>query len=78
LIWLNKKIDIMEKLVQDLVEETGTLLVARSEDIGYYGDMSDFGNEIGIVVGQFFKSKENIEDFITGLKHGISLTNGTH
>jgi len=40
--------------------------------------MSDFGNEIGIVVGQFFKSKENIEDFITGLKHGISLTNGTH
>jgi len=70
--------DIMEKLVKNLVEETGTLLVSRSEDIGYYGDMSDFGNEVGIVVGQFFKSKEDIEDFITGLRHGISLADGTH
>jgi hypothetical protein len=70
--------DIMEKLVKNLVEETGTLLVSRSEDIGYYGDMSDFGNEVGIVVGQFFKSKEDIEDFITGLRHGVSLADGTH
>jgi hypothetical protein len=70
--------DIMEKLVKNLVEETGTLLVSRSEDIGYYGDMSDFGNEVGIVVGQFFKSKEDIEDFIVGLRHGVSLADGTH
>jgi len=68
----------MEKLVKNLVEETGTLLVSRSEDIGYYGDMSDFGNEVGIVVGQFFKSKEDIEDFIVGLRHGVSLADGTH
>jgi len=68
----------MEKLVKNLVEETGTLLVSRSEDIGYYGDMSDFGNEVGIVVGQFFKSKEDIEDFIVGLRHGVSLSDGTH
>jgi len=70
--------DIMEKLVKNLVEETGTLLVSRSEDINYYGDIIDFGNEVGIVVGQFFKSKEDIEDFITGLRHGVSLVDGTH
>ena len=68
----------MEKLVKNLVEETGTLLVSRSEDISYYGDMIDFGNEVGIVVGQFFKSKEDIEDFITGLRNGVSLVDGTH
>ena len=68
----------MEKLVKNIIEETGTLLVSRSEEINYYGDMIDFGNEIGIVVGQFFKSKEDIEDFIIGLRHGVSLVDGTH
>ena len=76
MILLNKK--NMEKIIQNLVEETGKLLVARSEDIGYYGDISDFGNEVGVVVGQHFKKKQDIEDFITGLRHGISLVDGTH
>ena len=42
------------------------------------GDMSDIGNEIGIVLGEFITTEEELNDFITGLKHGISLTNGTH
>jgi len=42
------------------------------------GDMSDIGNEIGIVLGDFIQSDEEYKDFIHGLRHGMSLTNGTH
>jgi len=42
------------------------------------GDISDVGNEIGIALGQYLSTNEELNDFITGLKHGISLTNGTH
>tara|TARA_R110000868_G_scaffold393417_2_gene664429 strand:+ start:7872 stop:8090 length:219 start_codon:yes stop_codon:yes gene_type:complete len=48
--------------------------------MNYVGDISDLGNEIGIVVGSAFKdmSDEDITDFIHGFRHGVSLTNGTH
>ncbi len=44
------------------------------------GDISDVGNEVGFALGKALVDlKENeIKDFILGLKHGISLTNGTH
>jgi hypothetical protein len=49
------------------------------ENINYAnGDISDVGNEIGIALGQYLSTEEELNDFITGLKHGISLTNGTH
>jgi hypothetical protein len=49
------------------------------ENINYdNGDISDVGNEIGIALGQYLSTEEELNDFITGLKHGISLTNGTH
>ena len=46
----------------------------------YVGDLSDLGNEIGITVGYTYKdmTEEDIKDFISGFKHGVSLTNGTH
>jgi hypothetical protein len=46
----------------------------------YIGDISDLGNEIGYTVGSVYKdmTEEDIEDFISGFIHGISLTNGTH
>ena len=49
-------------------------------DIGYIGDLSDFGNEIGISLGHTYPNMNasEIEEFIIGLRHGISLTNGTH
>jgi hypothetical protein len=43
--------------------------------------MSDIGNEIGIVIAKYFNKNKlgfELEDFIAGLKHGISLTDGTH
>jgi hypothetical protein len=49
------------------------------ENINYpNGDISDIGNEIGIALGQYLSTEEQLNDFIAGLKHGISLTNGTH
>ena len=42
-----------------------------------YGDYSDIGNEIGIVLGKTI-TKDELEDFLTGLRHGISLSDGTH
>jgi hypothetical protein len=46
----------------------------------YTGDMSDLGNEIGVTVGHAYENmtEENINDFISGFRHGVSLTNGTH
>ena len=46
----------------------------------YIGDISDLGNEIGITVGNAYENmtEENINDFISGFRHGVSLTNGTH
>jgi hypothetical protein len=43
-------------------------------------DLSDLGNEIGFILGDIIKDMddENIQTFITGFKHGVSLTNGTH
>ena len=44
------------------------------------GDISDIGNEIGIAVGYHIENmtQEEINDLISGIRHGISLTNGTH
>ena len=44
------------------------------------GDISDIGNEIGFCLGNLLKnmSEDDINCFIVGFKHGVSLTNGTH
>ena len=42
-----------------------------------YGDYSDIGNEIGYVLGKTI-TKDELEDFLEGLRHGISLSDGTH
>lgn len=47
----------------------------------YDGDLSDIGNEIGIIVGKYINEKKSgyeKDTFMNGLKHGISLTDGTH
>lgn len=44
------------------------------------GDISDLGNEIGYAIGTALPNltEEETKEFIFGIKHGISLTNGTH
>jgi hypothetical protein len=49
--------------------------------VNYEGDLSDLGNEIGMVLGKHIKKDKmeyELESFIQGLKHGISLSGGTH
>lgn len=51
----------------------------RIKDIHYIGDESDLGNEIGYSIGKVINfTEEDTESFIHGIRHGISLTNGTH
>lgn len=44
------------------------------------GDLSDVGNELGIIIGKYISEEMGFEyeDLIAGIRHGISLTNGTH
>jgi hypothetical protein len=58
----------------------GTDLLDKTKTTKYYGDISDLGNEIGHSVGLIIKNmtEGQITDLIHGLRHGISLTNGTH
>ena len=49
------------------------------ENVSYEnGDLSDVGNEIGIVLGNYVESEQDFKDLVQGIRHGISLTNGTH
>jgi len=42
------------------------------------GDLSDVGNEVGIAIGNYVTTEQEFKDFVSGLRHGISLTNGEH
>lgn len=69
--------------------ELRTKLIKRLEELGTeydkYGDLGDLGNEIGIVMADFI-TPDNAknewgweeDDFKNGIRHGISLIDGTH
>ena len=63
---------VLENLIEDLKE--------RQKEINYIGDISDLGNELGVCVGKLYLNMNpiEIEEFIHGFRHGVSLTNGTH
>jgi hypothetical protein len=62
------------------INDIANSLKVSTSGMNYIGDISDLGNEIGVVVGLAFKdmTDEDITEFIHGFRHGISLTNGTH
>jgi hypothetical protein len=62
------------------INDIANSLKVSTSGMNYIGDISDLGNEIGVVVGLAFKdmTDEDITDFIQGFRHGVSLTNGTH
>lgn len=66
---MKKNIDIIKlDLIRDIVS-------AKADDL------SDIGNTIGIVIGKHLDKKEmgfDKDDFLHGLRHGFSLTDGTH
>jgi F0F1-type ATP synthase assembly protein I len=60
------------------MNELRDAIVTQLNNIQYPSyDESDLGNEIGIVLGMSL-NQELIEAFMVGLKHGISLSYGTH
>jgi hypothetical protein len=64
----------------DIMAQISLSLSERIFEVKYNGDISDLGNEIGFVLGNVITDlrKGEITDFMHGLQHGISLTNGTH
>jgi len=62
---------------KETINELSTDLLTVEYD---NGDISDIGNEVGYNLGRILSdmTEEEIENFITGFRHGVSLTNGTH
>ena len=70
-----KKVDPFNNIIKDIID--------KLSEIEYKGDISDIGNEVGFAIGKYIKAGnikngEDLNDFLFGLHHGISLTNGTH
>jgi hypothetical protein len=83
---MGKKLKILTEEEQNLeptslqLIKIASIMSEKAFDVKYKGDMSDLGNEVGFCLGHVIENmtEKQIKDFITGLKHGISLTNGTH
>jgi hypothetical protein len=70
---------VLEKcLKMEKFDEAVGEIISQLASVEYKGDLSDIGNEIGIVIAKHFDEENTIQDFIMGLKHGVSLTDGTH
>jgi hypothetical protein len=71
-----------ERFTRDIeFKELLSLVSSKLKIVDYNnGDLSDLGNEIGIAVGGQLHnmSQSEISQFISGFRHGVSLTNGTH
>lgn len=68
-----------EKHPSDIVNEIIELLNHSTIKNGC--DLSDIGNEIGIAIGKYINEDKlgyELESFIAGIRHGISLVDGTH
>jgi hypothetical protein len=59
-------------------------IIHQLENMAFQGDLGDIGNEIGIVIAKYIMKKDadkkglDLDSFIRGVKHGVSLIDGTH
>lgn len=67
----------MENILDDLIKHLESI---KNTSPMNHGDLSDLGNEIGIIIGQYTNEKMGYEkdDFVSGIRHGISISDGTH
>jgi hypothetical protein len=73
--------DVIVRCSEDSIISKIEILINEIKSSKYYnGDLSDLGNDIGILVGKYLSDDLGFEeyDFISGIKHGISISNGTH
>lgn len=86
--WIAEKvINCTEKpiILEENQEKENHVIIEKlisyfEENKAKIADMSDVGNEIGIAIGKFISEKQGYElqDFLSGIKHGVSLAKGTH
>ncbi len=52
----------------------------RLDNMHTMSDLSDIGNEIGMTIAKYFNENPgyDLDSFIHGIKHGVSLIDGTH
>ena len=70
-----------EKHPKDIVDDVVESLNHNTDKLNVKCDLSDIGNEIGIAIGKYIDPNKlgyELESFIAGIKHGISLVDGTH
>lgn len=68
-------VDDFSQLFPDEIDQTVESVMEEIQKMDYSKfELSDLGNEIGRIVGRHPGS----DDFLHGVKHGISLSNGTH
>ena len=67
-------------MTEDKFKEVLDKLSDRLSNIPYKGDLSDVGNEIGCIIAKYFDKAnyDDLDSFISGLRHGVSLVDGTH
>lgn len=68
-----------EKHPNDVVQELMQHL--NHVDLKVGSDLSDIGNEIGIALGKIVNKEKvgyELDSLISGIRHGISLIDGTH
>ena len=69
----------LKKIPNDLKISIISDIMKIIKDSDVY-DISDIGNLIGIAVAKYLNENMGFEkeDFINGIKHGISLVDGSH
>jgi hypothetical protein len=78
-----KSITVIKLIMRQDIDFQRTLkhIISELSNLPYdNGDISDIGNEVGIAIGTIISdiSEEEINDFVSGVRHGISLINGTY
>jgi hypothetical protein len=66
----------LQDITSDLIEH-----LQKSTKLPPGSDLSDLGNEIGISIGKYVNEAKigyELDSFIAGVKHGVSLIDGTH
>jgi hypothetical protein len=66
----------LQDITSDLIEH-----LQKSTKLPPGCDLSDLGNEIGISIGKHINEAKigyEMDSFIAGIKHGISLADGSH
>jgi len=62
------------------LKKISIILSDYADEVTYFGDLSDLGNELGKIVGEIYPemTEQEILEFMNGFKHGISTIDKTN